>query len=174
MKPLLAVSVALAAAVSLYFVGEAVAHTNRVDIPNQADTTCGTNSPDEPGCVFWYGHGHRDVVDGTNTDDYFFGRGGPDNLVGHGKPDWFVGGRGDDLLVGERSHDHLFGGKGDDVLRCGESDSDQATGGDGADRFVDCERVFDVEPRDTMIRSCDWNDEECVPGPHGALAGRPR
>lgn len=106
--------------------------------------------------LIWRGHDHRDVVDGTSGEEHLYGYGGPDKLIGRGEADWLRGGPGRDRLIAGRSHDHMWGGPGKDVLDCGPSShglGDTATGGPGADVFVNCEIISDFNPDEGDQRS---------------------
>lgn len=160
MRHLLVILAALALA------STASAHVDRVDIPNAWQPPCHGEEVPEPGeCSTFFGHGHADILDdGSKGEDRVWMRGGNDKAWLLRAPDHWYGGKGADKVWMGSGHDHGWGGAGDDRIDCGEgggNPTDVARGGDGADTFVDCEVVTDVEPRDTLVRSCHFNDDAC-------------
>ena len=84
-----------------------------------------------------------DSLSGGANGDFLQGGAGADSLIGGGGSDYLAGGSDNDLIDGRASQgdapkddglDSLFGGTGDDQLFL--DNGDQATGGDGADRFT--------------------------------------
>lgn len=83
----------------------------------------------------------REVIEGTNADDYleagdgfniFYGGEGNDTLAGGKDMDFMYGGDGDDLLLGRNGVNVLFGGNGNDTIYDGD-DGSYLNGGDGDD-----------------------------------------
>ncbi len=83
----------------------------------------------------------REVIEGTNADDYleagdgfniFYGGDGNDTLAGGKDMDFMYGGDGDDLLLGRNGVNVLFGGNGNDTIYDGD-DGSYLSGGDGDD-----------------------------------------
>ena len=83
----------------------------------------------------------REVIEGTNGDDYLeagdgfniiYGGEGNDTLAGGKDMDFMYGGDGDDLLLGRNGVNVLFGGNGNDTIYDGD-DGSYLSGGDGDD-----------------------------------------
>lgn len=83
----------------------------------------------------------REVIEGTDADDYleagdgfniFYGGEGNDTLAGGKDMDFMYGGDGDDLLLGRNGVNVLFGGNGNDTIYDGD-DGSYLSGGDGDD-----------------------------------------
>ncbi len=83
----------------------------------------------------------REVIEGTDGDDYleagdgfniFYGGEGNDTLAGGKDMDFMYGGDGDDLLLGRNGVNVLFGGNGNDTIYDGD-DGSYLSGGDGDD-----------------------------------------
>ena len=83
----------------------------------------------------------REVIEGTNADDYleagdgfniFYGGEENDTLAGGKDMDFMYGGDGDDLLLGRNGVNVLFGGNGNDTIYDGD-DGSYLNGGDGDD-----------------------------------------
>ena len=83
----------------------------------------------------------REVMEGTDGDDYleagdgfniFYGGDGNDTLAGGKDMDFMYGGDGDDLLLGRNGVNVLFGGNGNDTIYDGD-DGSYLSGGDGDD-----------------------------------------
>lgn len=83
----------------------------------------------------------REVMEGTEGDDYleagdgfniFYGGDGNDTLAGGKGVDFMYGGDGDDLLLGRNGVNVLFGGNGNDTIYDGD-DGSYLSGGDGDD-----------------------------------------
>lgn len=83
----------------------------------------------------------REVIEGTNADDYleagdgfniFYGGEGNDTLAGGKDMDFMYGGDGDDLLLGRNGVNVMFGGNGNDTIYDGD-DGSYLSGGDGDD-----------------------------------------
>ena len=83
----------------------------------------------------------REVIEGTDSDDYleagdgfniFYGGEGNDTLAGGKDMDFMYGGDGDDLLLGRNGVNVLFGGIGNDTIYDGD-DGSYLSGGDGDD-----------------------------------------
>lgn len=60
------------------------------------------------------GHGHVDIISGTDRGDYLAGAKGNDRLYGRGGNDLLVGGGGADGLHGGDGYDQCYGGPGID------------------------------------------------------------
>lgn len=73
------------------------------------------------------GGGGADLLYGGTADDTLYGGSGADRLDGGDYGDWLEGGDGADVLLGGDGDDYLDGGNDDDT--------DQLTGGGGADWF---------------------------------------
>lgn len=87
------------------------------------------------------GGGTRNVLYGTDSDDYheagdgfnvFYGGDGNDTLAGGANMDFMYGENGDDLLLGRNGVNVLFGGAGNDTIYDGD-DGSYLNGGDGDD-----------------------------------------
>lgn len=87
------------------------------------------------------GSGSRDIITGTDDDDYleagdgfniFYGGDGNDTLAGGADMDFMYGGDGDDLLLGRNGVNVLFGEGGNDTIYDGD-DGSYLSGGDGDD-----------------------------------------
>lgn len=87
------------------------------------------------------GSGSRDIVTGTDADDYleagdgfniFYGADGNDTIAGGKDMDFIYGEDGDDLLLGRNGVNVLFGGNGNDTIYDGD-DGSYLNGGDGDD-----------------------------------------
>lgn len=85
--------------------------------------------------------GEREVIEGTNGDDYleagdgfniFYGGEGNDTLAGGKDMDFMYGGDGDDLLLGRNGVNVLFGEEGNDTIYDGDHGS-YLNGGNGDD-----------------------------------------
>ncbi len=83
----------------------------------------------------------REVIEGTDDDDYleardgfnvFYGGDGNDTLAGGANIDFMFGEDGDDLLLGRNGVNILFGGNGNDTIYDGD-DGSYLNGGDGDD-----------------------------------------
>ncbi len=83
----------------------------------------------------------REVIEGTENDDYleagdgfnvFYGGDGNDTLAGGANIDFMFGEDGDDLLLGRNGVNVLFGGNGNDTIYDGD-DGSYLSGGDGDD-----------------------------------------
>lgn len=83
----------------------------------------------------------REVIEGTDSDDYleagdgfnvFYGGDGNDTLAGGANMDFMYGENGDDLLLGRNGVNVLFGGAGNDTIYDGD-DGSYLNGGDGDD-----------------------------------------
>lgn len=87
------------------------------------------------------GSGSREILNGTDVDDYleagdgfniFYGGEGDDTLAGGADMDFMYGGDGDDLLLGRNGVNVLFGEGGNDIIYDGD-DGSYLNGGDGDD-----------------------------------------
>lgn len=86
----------------------------------------------------------RDTLVGNGGDDFLFGDNGRDRLLGGDGLDTLNGDNGRDTLVGGKDNDILNGGSGEDRLigvdinssELGRGENDTLTGGSGADTFV--------------------------------------
>ena len=85
--------------------------------------------------------GNREVIEGTDRDDYletgdgfniFYGGNGNDTLAGDKDMDFMYGGEGDDLLLGRNGISVLFGDNGNDTIYDGD-DGSYLNGGNGDD-----------------------------------------
>ncbi len=83
----------------------------------------------------------REVIEGTDDDDYleagdgfnvFYGGEGNDTIEGGANIDFMFGGNGDDLLLGRNGVNILFGGDDNDTIYDGD-DGSYLNGGDGDD-----------------------------------------
>lgn len=83
----------------------------------------------------------REVIEGTDDDDYleagdgfnvFYGGEGNDTIEGGANIDFMFGGNGDDLLLGRNGVNVLFGGDDNDTIYDGD-DGSYLNGGDGDD-----------------------------------------
>ena len=83
----------------------------------------------------------KDVIEGTEGDDYveagdgfniFYGGEGNDTLAGGANMDFMYGGDGDDMLLGRNGINVLFGEGGNDIIYDGD-DGSYLSGGDGDD-----------------------------------------
>lgn len=83
----------------------------------------------------------REVIEGTDADDYleagdgfnvFYGGDGNDTLAGGANIDFMFGEDGDDLLLGRNGVNVLFGDNGNDTIYDGD-DGSYLNGGDGDD-----------------------------------------
>lgn len=84
---------------------------------------------------------NREVIEGTDEDDYleagdgfniFYGGEGNDTIEGGADIDFMYGGDGDDLLLGRNGVNVLFGGNGNDTIYDGD-DGSYLNGGDDDD-----------------------------------------
>lgn len=78
------------------------------------------------------GNALRNMIVGSQNDDFIDGKDGNDNLIGGGGDDEIHGGDGHDKLHGNDGADELWGGSGNDKLH-GGSGNDITYGGEGND-----------------------------------------
>ena len=92
----------------------------------------------------------REVIEGTDADDYldasdgfniFYAGEGKDTIAGGDNIDFMYGGNGDDTLLGRNGTNIIYGEGGNDIIRDGDdssylsggTDNDEIYGGGGAD-----------------------------------------
>jgi hypothetical protein len=101
----------------------------------------------------------RDVIVGSNDDDFINGKGGrdiicgrkgDDTIEGRGRRDRIFGGSGDDIILGGPGPDDLFGYAGNDFID-GNGSNDFINGGTGTD---DCDQGKGVGP----VKNCEKAD----------------
>jgi hypothetical protein len=90
------------------------------------------------------GTSENDVIRGLGGDDLIFGLEGDDFIEGGPGDDLIFGGRGDDNLQGNSGDDNIDGYTGNDNLNGGEG-FDILDGGSGIDTCEDSEDSFDCE-----------------------------
>ena len=69
-----------------------------------------------------YGYGENDSIHGSEGNDEIYGGEGNDTIYGDNGDDKLLGDEGNDLLIGGNGNDDLHGGIGDDELRGGRGD----------------------------------------------------
>lgn len=82
--------------------------------------------------IDWTG---KDIINGTDGDDFLLGLWGDDEIHGGDGNDIILGGSGDDSLYGEGGNDFIVGGSGNDLIS-GGSGSNLLLGGRGHDTFL--------------------------------------
>ena len=112
-----------------------------ISMPNFLTNPLNYNFSFEGGSQTIGGIEDREVIEGTDTDDYleagdgfniFYGGEGNDTLAGGKDMDFMYGGDGDDLLLGRNGVNVLFGGNGNDTIYDGD-DGSYLSGGEGDD-----------------------------------------
>jgi hypothetical protein len=76
-----------------------------------------------------------DLLDGTDTNEFFSGFAGADAINAFGGNDHASGGPGNDLIRGGNGNDHLDGGPGNDAL-LGNDGNDKLDGDEGNDLLI--------------------------------------
>lgn len=69
-----------------------------------------------------YGYGNSDSIHGSENNDEIYGGEGDDTIYGDNGDDKIIGDEGNDTLIGGNGNDNLHGGIGDDKLRGGKGD----------------------------------------------------
>ena len=77
----------------------------------------------------------RDIISGTDRDDFITGTINNDTLLGGNGNNQLGGGAGNDELFGLKGNDQLYGNSGNDTLRGGDG-NDQLYGNSGNDTLI--------------------------------------
>ena len=77
----------------------------------------------------------RDIISGTDRDDFITGTINNDTLLGGNGNNQLGGGAGNDELFGLKGNDQLYGNSGNDTLRGGDG-NDQLYGNSGYDTLI--------------------------------------
>jgi len=90
------------------------------------------NGGDEAGKNVIVGTNNDDFIEGTQEDDVIYGLKGDDQIYGLDGNDKIIGGPGNDVSDGGRGNDTVYGNTGNDFI-AGNSGSDTLLGGAGSD-----------------------------------------